>query len=192
MTECTTKDCGNPTSTYLCTQCVEDLEQVISSAVELLPHLDPVIARQATTKPPGATGAGGTDPGLNFTALQLKFDIETMIPARELAKYEDAADIAGIYRWIESQTELAISGPRPEHVDHEAIKERVRFEAPPMKVRDLVPWLRTNAKVTITGKDIRNWASRGKLHRVETDGQPAYHPHEVLNAWHETRQHQGF
>lgn len=58
---------------------------------------------------------------------------------------------------------------------------RVAKAAPPMPTRQLVKWLRTEAKISIKPKDIRNWAARGKLRAVEREPNPTYWPHEVIH-----------
>jgi hypothetical protein len=72
-------------------------------------------------------------------------------------------------------------------IDHEANRRKLEKAAPPMPTRELLPWLRKHAKITITSMDVRDWARRGKLRPVERDPLPTYHPHEVLAAWHDTR-----
>jgi hypothetical protein len=88
--------------------------------------------------------------------------------------------------WVKQAREL-VWGPEEVVINHDANRQRLREAAPPMPTRELLPWLRKNAKITITSMDIRNWARRGKLTPVQREPQPTYHPHEVLDAWHDTR-----
>lgn len=62
---------------------------------------------------------------------------------------------------------------------------RVAKAAPPMPTRELLPWLRANAKMEITSQQIRHWVMRGHLKPVTREPSPTYHPHEVIAAWHE-------
>ena len=92
--------------------------------------------------------------------------------------------MAGLVReWVE-KAELLISGPEPERVDHAANRERVKEIAPPMPTRELLPWLKENAKITLTSQHVRDWVRRGHLRPVQREPQPTYHPHEVIAAWH--------
>ena len=60
--ECTTDDCRNMTSTYLCGQCVSDLQQWLDRIPILLVELRVTIARQDNVRPAGG-GGSGSKPG---------------------------------------------------------------------------------------------------------------------------------
>lgn len=191
MTECTAEACNQPTEQYLCNQCVKDLQAWIDQIPLMLSELPGVIYRTAQTKPIGAQGSNGGAADLspiNLDALQLKTHLESVNPdANTYASDEHAAGIAWlIVDWVQKADQL-ISGPEPEWVDHQQIRERIEGQAPPMPTRKLVPWLRQNAKISLKGKDIRNWAARGKLHPVTRTPQPTYWPHEVLAVHRETK-----
>lgn len=190
--ECTTSDCLNHTSTYLCTQCVRDLQAWLDKIPVLITELSVTIARLDKVRPPSAGlntgGASGSSAPINLSAHQLQENLKTVWPdAKEYAKDSRAAGLAWlIQEWV-TKAELLVSGPEEPPVNHAANRERVKNIAPPMPTRKLVPWLRLHAQVTLTGKDIRNWVARGKIHAVESKPSPTYHPHEVLDAWYETR-----
>lgn len=192
--ECTTEDCANQTHTYLCSRCVSDLQAWIDKIPVLIETLSVTIAKLDNLRPAGSGGGGGGGhkPGsaapINLDALQLQENLRSVWPsARDYAKDSRAAGLAWlIQEWV-TKAERMVSGPDEPPVNHQANRERIKGIAPAMPTRKLVPWLRDNAKVIVTSKDIRNWAFRGKLKAVEQDPQPTYHPHEVLDAWYETR-----
>ena len=190
--ECTTEDCANWTSTYLCTQCVRDLQAWLDKVPVLIVALNVTIARLDKLRPANAGWNAGGKPGsaapINLDALQLQENLRTVGGyAGDYARDSRAAGLAWLIQdWV-TKAELYVSGPNEPPVNHAENRERVKGIAPAMPTRKLVPWLRQNAKVVVTSMDIRNWARRGKLHPVEREPSPTYHPHEVLDAWYETR-----
>lgn len=191
MTTCTTTDCGRPTETYLCAQCVTDLDAWIQKANEYAPELDVTIAKQDVLRKAGNTGGGGNKAGsaapVNLDAIQLQQNLYSA-GSRTAAVYAQDQFAAGIawtiQDWV-TKAERLISGPEAERVDHAAIREKVQDIAPAMTTRQLIPWLRDNAGITLKRSDINNWRMRGKLRPVEREPQPTYLPHEVLHLWHE-------
>lgn len=191
-TECTTADCLNHTSTYLCTGCVRDLQAWIDKARELVPELDVTIARLDVVRPASSetrsSNVAGSAAPANLDALQLKLNMESIHPDAKLYALDPrAAGLAWLIQDWTTKAELLISGPTEPTVNHTANRERVKGIAPAMPTRKLIPWLRENAKVIVTSKDIRNWVFRGKLKAAEQAPQPTYNPHEVLDVWYETR-----
>ncbi|MGM7776120.1 hypothetical protein ACSVHC_08890 [Arthrobacter sp. KNU-44] len=191
--ECTTEDCANWTSTYLCTQCVRDLQAWLDKVPVMIAALGVTIAKLDNVRPAGGGWNSGSKPGsaapINLDALQLQENLRTVNKtlASEHAKDPRAAGMAWMIRdWV-TKAELLVSGPEEPPVNHAANRERVRGIAPPMPTRQLVPWLRDNARIVVTGMDIRNWVRRGKFKAVESKPSPTYNPHEVLDAWYETR-----
>jgi len=190
--ECTTDDCRNFTSTFLCSQCVSDLQQWIARIPILLVELRVTIARQDNVRPAGG-GGGGSKPGsaapINFDALQLAENLRTVgSDARTYAQQEHAAGSAWLIAdWV-TKAELLVSGPEAEHVNHHAIKTKLAEHDPgAMPTSDVVKWLKDKARIHVTSMDIRNWVRRRKLVAVEQGRYPTYHPYDVLNAWHDTR-----
>lgn len=187
---CTTSDCNQPTDLYLCNQCVSDLQASIEYAHRLLPDLDVTIARLDVTRPGNpetrSTNVAGSAAPANLDALQLKLNMEAVNQtATEYAHDPRVAGMAWLLgEWCKS-AELLISGPEEPRIDHEGNKERVKEIAPPMTTRQLLPWLRTNARIAITRADINNWRQRGHLRPVELEPSPTYHPSDVLNAYHQ-------
>jgi len=190
--ECTTEDCRNMTSTYLCTQCVRDLQAWLDQVPALIQALGVTISKLDNVRPVGGGWNSGGKPvsaaPLNLDALQLQANLRSVgWNAKTYAEDERAAGLAWIIQdWV-TKAEHLVSGPEDPPINIAALRERVRNIAPPMPTRELLPWLRTHAKIAITSMDIRNWARRGKLKPHTTHPQPTYHPHEVLDAWHDTR-----
>lgn len=190
---CTTSDCEMPTDLYLCTQCISDFQASIEYAHRLLPDLDVTIARLDVTRPGNpetrATNVAGSAAPANLDALQLKLNMSAV--TQTATQYAHDPRVAGMAwllgEWCKS-AELLISGPEEPRIDHEGNAEKVKEIAPPMTTRNLVPWLRKNAKIAIMAKDIRNWAARGKLIPVERQPLPTYWPHEALQVHKETRE----
>jgi len=191
--ECTTEDCANHTSTYLCTQCVTDLQAWLDRIPVLLIDLRVTIARLDNVRPVGGGGGGGSRPGsaapINLDALQLAENLRTCASDAKAYAHDDrAAGLAWLIQDWCRKAELLVSGPEAEHINHARIRERLEERRPdPMPTRKLIPWLRDNARITVTQFDIRNWARRGKIIAVQREPQPTYHPYDVLNAWHQTR-----
>lgn len=188
--ECTTQDCQNHTSTYLCTQCVTDLQAWLDKIPALIEALTVTVAKLDNVRSAG--GGGGSKPGsaapINLDALQIQENLRGVgRDAKAYAHDDRAAGLAWLIQDWATKAELLVSGPEAETVNHARNRERVRNIAPPMPTRELLPWLRANAKIAVTSMDIRNWARRGKLVAVDRVPQPTYHPHDVLNAWHDTR-----
>ena len=190
--ECTTADCQNHTSTYLCTGCVRDLQAWLDKVPVLIGALHVTIAKLDNVRPAGGGGGGGAKPGsaapINLDALQLQQNLCSVgADANAYAHDDRAAGLAWLIQdWI-TKAEILVSGPEETHINHAANRERVRNIAPPMPTRQLVPWLKEKAGIIINAKDIRNWAHRGKLTAAERSPTPTYHPHEVIHAWHQTR-----
>lgn len=190
--ECTTEDCRNMTSTYLCSQCVADLQAWLDKIPDLIDALYVTIAKLDNVRSAGGGGGGGSKPGskapINLDASELRANLMSVgMDAKAYAMDERAAGLAWLIQDWATKAELMVSGPEAETVNHARNRERIRNIAPPMPTRELLPWLRSNAKIAVTSMDIRNWARRGKLVPVEREPQPTYHPHEVLSAWHDTR-----
>ena len=188
---CTTENCGRATTLYLCTACIVELDGLLKDVTALIGRLDEVRAGTAVVRTPGGSigGHAGSKPPGSLDAMQLQIWL-CQLPQRahEAAHdYPNAGEWLYMARiWVPHARELAWGFEEPE-VDHARIRERIRDAAPPMPTRELLPWLRKNARIAITSMDIRDWARRGKLSPVERGPQPTYHPHEVLNVWHDTR-----
>lgn len=192
MTYCTAESCHQPTSLYLCTDHIVELDGLLQDVPALIPMLAGARAGTAVVRKAGSGGGGGPtgsrEPG-SLDAMMLQHWLMSL-PARAHGEAMDnprAGETLYMARlWVKSARRL-VWGAEEEIVDHEANRERLREAAPPMPTRELLPWLRANAKITITSMDVRNWATRGKLVAVEREPVPTYHPHEVLKVWSDTR-----
>lgn len=187
--ECTTEDCGNHTSTYLCSQCVTDLQAWIDLAHGYAEDLSVTIARQDVLRRAGNPGGGGvaSESAMpwNTDAAQLQQNLYAVDrDAKAYALMEDAAGQAWLIQEWCTKAERLISGPEPETVNIIEIRERVQNIAPPMPTKQLLPWLREKAGISVKRSDINNWRQRGYLLPVEREPQPTYHPHDVLALWH--------
>lgn len=192
MTYCTTEGCHRETSLYLCTEHIIELDGLLKDVPALVTLLDGARAGTAVVRKPGS-GSGGGHPGSrppgSLDAMMLQTWL-CQLPDRAHGEAMDNPEAGRtLYMariWVNHARAL-VWGPEEETVNHDANRERIRNIAPPMPTRELLPWLRTHAKIAITSMDIRNWARRGKLKPHSIHPQPTYHPHEVLNAWHDTR-----
>lgn len=189
---CTTTDCHRLASLYLCMDCIVELGALLKDVPMLRPLLDGPRAGTAVARKPGGGGGGGhpgSRPPGNIDAMLLQAWLGQLPDSAhaEATTNPDAGRTLYMARiWVPRARGL-VWGPEEHLVNHAALRERVRNIAPPMPTRELLPWLRTHAKIAITSMDIRNWARRGKLKPHSIHPQPTYHPHEVLNAWHDTR-----
>ena len=59
---CTTEDCGQPTSLYLCATCIVELDALLKDVPALIPLLEGARAGTAVVRKPGQ-GSGGGHPG---------------------------------------------------------------------------------------------------------------------------------
>jgi len=186
MTICTTPDCGNETSTYLCGQCVSDLQAWVDEAHTLAPELTVTIAKQDVLRRAGNTGGGGGKAGsaapINLDAVQLQMNLQSV--ARDAATYATDQHAAGIATLIQEWCKTAerlISGPEAEQVDHQANKERLRKEIPKeLRPKPLVEWLKVTHGLDIKESRIRKWAERNLITRANDEGYPTYDPTTVL------------
>lgn len=193
-TYCTSPDCHRPSGLYLCRDCIIELDDLLKQVPLLVVALDPGLLAWKVTKAPGSgsetrnTNKAGSQAPLNIDVDQLRDWLRTLLGLRA---YELAADnpAAGQYLdmariWVNNANTITHGADEPEP-DHAANRERVANIAPPMPTRQLLPWLRVNSKIKITSQNIRDWVRRGHLKPVTREPQPTYHPHEVINAWHE-------
>lgn len=183
---CTTLDCGNGTSAYICNQCVSDLQAWIEKAHNYAPELDVTIAKLDVLRHAGSTGGGGGKAGsaapVNLDAVQLQANLYSVDrDAKVYAKDQFAAGIAWtIQDWV-TKAELLISGPEEERVDHAANKERLQREVPAeLRPKPLVEWLKVTHGIELKESRIRKWAERKLITRANADGYPTYDPATVL------------
>jgi hypothetical protein len=114
--ECTTEDCANHTSTYLCGQCVSDLQQWLDKVPTLITELSVTVSRLDQIRPANAGWNSGGVPGsaapINLDALQLQENLRSVgRDAKAYAQDERAAGLAWLIQdWI-TKAELLVSGP---------------------------------------------------------------------------------
>lgn len=186
MTICTTTDCGNETSTYLCGQCVRDLQAWVDQAHQLAPELTVTIAKQDVLRKAGNTGGGGGKAGsaapINLDAIQLQMNLQAV--AKDAATYATDPNAAGLAWLIQdwcTKAERLISGPEAERIDHEAIRAKLETEVPKeLRPKPLVEWLKVTHGLEIKESLLRKWAERKHITRANTDGYPTYDPTTVL------------
>ena len=189
---CTTQGCGRETELYLCTEHIVELDALLKDVPALIDMLAGARAGTAVVRKAGSGGGGGvagSKPPGSLDAMMLQAWLG-QLPERA---HTAAMDIPNAGEWLHmariwvNHARQLVWGQEEETVNHAANRARIRDIAPPMPTRELLPWLRKHAKITITSMDVRNWARRGKLRPATIDPQPTYHPHEVLSAWHDTR-----
>lgn len=186
MNDCTTTVCRNETSTYLCSQCVSDLQLWLDKVTETRQMLFTTMAKLDNTGPKNSEGGGGGSTGsampLREGAMDLRYALAIWEgrKASDLAHEEYAGGYVGELKRLIDAADKIVDLPPEQPVDHAANHARAIQAAPPMPTRDLVKFLRTEIKISIKPKDIRNWASRGKLQAVQREPLPTYWPHEII------------
>lgn len=192
MTDCNTAGCYNQCDLYLCAPCVKAVRKDIERIPALLEDLQDTIQRQDNTRPAPQGGSGGSKQGsaapINLTAYQLAQELQTISPyAQTYTNDPLAARHATNLHNLTTTAEQLISGPHQEHVDLKQIRDRITAaNIQPMPTKQLLPWLRKNAGITIISQHIRDWARHGHLTPATTNGNPTYNPQDVLTAWHNT------
>lgn len=185
---CTLPDCDTDATLHLCEEHRIELADLLDNVDFLIVNLDPNIQAGKVTKKAGGqeggngTKAAGSRPPTTDTG-QLRYllwELRNMSAYKEARDNPNAGQTLHMARiWVGNARD-AVYGPDVEEVDHEANRAKVAESAPPMPTRQLVKWLRKEARISIKPKDIRNWAARGKLRPVERDPLPTYWPHEII------------
>jgi len=89
--ECTTDDCQNFASTYLCTQCVSDLQKWIDRIPDLMNELFVTMAKLDNTAPQRSEGGGGLSTG---SKLPLRIGPMELRSALRIWAHQSAAELA--------------------------------------------------------------------------------------------------
>lgn len=197
--ECTTQDCQNHTSTYLCTQCVADLQAWLDKVPALIDALYVTIAKLDNVRSAGG-GGGGSKPGsaapINLEASEIRARLCSVgKDAKAYAHDERAAGLAWLIQdWV-VKAELMVSGPETETVNHAAIKERIKeANGEPLPPKEAIEYLRVKAKLSVKMFDFKNWVKHGHLayvlDRVSTDDKARriYYPGEVFRVAQQMRE----
>ncbi|MDI2019714.1 hypothetical protein [Paenarthrobacter nicotinovorans] len=121
MTTCTAEDCNRPTSLYLCTDCILELDSLLADVDPILSLIDGAIEQTSVTRSPGASGGGGhakSKPAMNVDAWLLRSWLH-QLPARAHATAMDnpkAGEILYMARiWVQQGRDL-VWGPEDKRV----------------------------------------------------------------------------
>lgn len=182
---CTTIDCERLTETYLCNQCVTDLQAWIDKGRALIPDMTATIYRLDNIRQPSTGGGGGptgSKPPINLHALDVRDWLQRMVDAKEYAQDQMAARWAWDIQEQVRQAELMVSGPEPDKPkDTEAARRKLAVEVPPaLHIGPLVEWLKVTHGIELKPSLIRKWDERKKITRNNDTGRPTYDPTTVL------------
>lgn len=191
MSTCTTEGCETETSTYLCADCVRDLQAWLDKGRELLPDLDVTIARLDNVRPTNNEGNNGTKSAgsaapLNLGALDLQMSLQTDLQFTATQYAADPWSATEVPRVIADITkaELMISGPESDAPTKDKLARaavELRENVPESLLAiDLTLWLKNIHQMTVYPHTIRKWAQRGHITRTNTEGRPTYSPAAVL------------
>lgn len=185
--ECTTQDCANMTSTYLCGRCVEDLQAWLDKVPLLVEALTVTVAKLDNVRPIGGGGGGGSKPGsaapINLDAMQIQENLRSVGPdAKAYAHDERAAGLAWLIQdWV-TKAELLVSGPEAEVINHTQIQERIKeANGELMAPREAIEYLRDKAKMTVKMADFKNWVKLGHLpYTLDASDRKLYYPGDLF------------
>jgi hypothetical protein len=189
--ECTTEDCANHTSTFLCSQCVADLQAWLDKVPGLIEALDVTVAKLDNVRSAGG-GGGGSKPGsaapLNLDALQLQENLRSVVgSAKDYAQDERAAGIAWMVQDWATKAELLVSGPEAEVINQAQLQARIQEAyGEPLPPREAIDYLRTKAKLTVKMYDFKNWVKLGHLQyvldhvRTDDKARRIYYPGDIF------------
>lgn len=191
MSTCTAHDCDQPTDLYICGDCVTEFAVTLAQIPDLLPVLHMIGRKEEqpfTTRTSRMGGKAGPTTPLNFQAIGLN-QILTSAIERTAPEYAHDPDAAHLKQWIAEQVKLAeqmVYGEDEQTVTADYIKYRMT-QVIPMTIPTLVPWLASTMRVNLRPSRIHKWAQRGHITRTNNNGDPTYHPADVLRAYHESR-----
>lgn len=187
MTICTTEDCGNKASAYLCNQCVSDLQQWLDKVTETRQMLFTTMAKLDNTGPKNSEGGGGGSTGsampLREGAMDLRYALAIWEgrKAADLAHEEYAGGYVGELKRLIGNAEDMVDLPPEEVIDHAAARARLEAEVPgPLRPKPLVEWLKITHGLDLKESRIRKWAERNQITRANAEGYPTYDPTTVL------------
>lgn len=187
MTICTTTDCGNETSTYLCGQCVSDLQQWLDRVTETRQMLFTTMAKLDNTGPKNSEGGGGGSTGsampLREGAMDLRYALAIWLghTAKDLARDPHAGGFLEEIKTLIDKAYELVDLPPEEVIDHAAARARLQAEVPgPLRPKPLLEWLKVTHGLEIKESLLRKWASRKLITRSNADGYPTYDPTVVL------------
>lgn len=191
MSTCNDLNCDNPTDLYLCGACVEEFAVTLAAIPDMLPVLAMIGRKEEqpfTTRVSRMGGKAGPTTPLNFQAIGLS-QILTSAIERTAPEYAHDPDAAELKTWIAEQVKLAeqmVYGENEQTTTADYINYRMK-QVIPMTIPTLIPWLATTMRVNLRPSRIHKWAQRGHITRTNNQGDPTYHPADVLRAYHESR-----
>jgi len=197
--ECTTEDCANNTSTYLCSQCVKDLQAWLDKVPDLIDALGVTVAKLDNVRSAGG-GGGGSKPGsaapMNIDASELRDRLCSVgKDAKAYALDERAAGLAWLIQEWATSAELMVSGPEPEVINHAQIQERIQEAyGEPLPPREAIDYLRTKAKLSVKMNDFKNWVKLGHLNyvldhvRTDDKARRIYYPGDIFRVAQQMRE----
>ena len=187
---CTTAGCEADSILFLCSTCINDLQQWIDKIAIVLPELDVSIARLDNVRVGNAEGGNGSKSSgsaapLNLDAMQIKINLASITQdADYYAKDQFAAGIAWTIADWYTKAELIVSGPaddKPSAMKLAQAAAEVRETVPAeLAVGPLVDWFKTAHDMAIKRARIWQWAKRGHITRTNEKGQAKYSPAAVL------------
>lgn len=188
MSHCTSTDCENKTSTYLCGQCTTDLHHTLGLIPDLIPILRLITTRKeqpfTNRTPPTNIITGGPSTPLNLSADALAQTLTEALAltANYYAQLNDAGDHKTYIEHQVTQADIMVNG-EPE-IQHTTAYLNYRMkQVLPMPSKHLIPWFAETFKIRLTDTKIRKWAERGIIIRANAPGQhPTYHPADILRA----------
>jgi hypothetical protein len=191
MSECTTADCANQTSEYLCTRCVEDLQAWLEKIPSLVQDLHITVAKLDKVTPIGGGGGGGNKAGskapINIDAFEVRWYLSAItLDAKAHARDPEAATIAeNIIRAV-NFAEVLVLGPEEVKPDktREEMREDLAGQTEPMTARECAAYLVEKTGTKFTANQIRNWKDRRRLDAIMgDDGVYRFHLNDVLAAY---------
>ena len=191
MSTCTDLNCDNPTDLYLCGVCVGEFGVTLAAIPDMLPVLQMIGRKEEqpfTTRVSRMGGKAGPTTPLNFQAIGLS-QILSSARERTAPEYAHDPDAANLKTWLTEQVERAhqmVYGENEQTMTADYINYRMT-QVIPMTIPTLVPWLSETMQVKLRASRIHKWAQRGHITRTNHQGDPTYHPADVLRAYHESR-----
>lgn len=199
MTECTSNDCGQDATLYICNQCIRDLQAWIDKVPDMMQELLITMGRLDKTRTAKSEGGNGltTEPSAlisdHLLELRTALRIWEHRNAEELAHDQHSGGFTDMLKRVLANAEKAIDLPEEEpKPDPEEITQQLEEHYPEaLTPRECANWLRTHAGIKIAARNINDWYHRGKIRKQEgsTPKRPLYSAKEVLLA-HMTRQHE--
>lgn len=187
MNDCTTTDCGNGTTSYLCNQCVSDLQLWLDKVTETRQMLFTTMAKLDNTGPKNSEGGGGGTTGSSMPLRDGAMDLRYALAiweghnAAQLASDPLSGGFLAEIKLLIDNAFKMVDLPPDDVIDHEAAGRRLATEVPgPLRPKPLLEYLRLTHGIELKESLLRKWASRNLITRANTEGYPTYDPAIVL------------